>query len=306
MALTWSGSPWDLVALSVVNFVLSILTLRIYSFWGKTEVRRRIWSSIHVDGEPLAYSGIGKELLLGFVLVLAVVLLPTVVLVTAAVISFGPVDPRTKAVQLVLYVGYFFLFGIAIYRARRYRLSRTLWRGIRGGMSGSATSYAWLSFCTALLVPVTLGWIVPRLQRRLTSETTFGNLPFAYEGRSAPLYARFAGLWIGGIAIYAGALAAIAVILGPRLAAQAEASRAGLPHQLSPADVGVMVVIGLVALIVFSIIGAWYQAKQFNLFLSYTGFSEARLCANTSALGLIGLFVSNLLIILGSVSVFDS
>jgi uncharacterized membrane protein YjgN (DUF898 family) len=305
--LTWSGSPWSLVGLSIINVILSILTLGIYSFWGKTEVRRRVWSSIRLNGEPLAYTGTGKELFLGLLLVLLVVLLPTLIIVTAAVLTLGPHDPRTAAVQLALYIAYFFLFGVAIYRARRYRLTRTLWRGIRGGMSGSALSYAWLSFWTALLIPITLGWIIPWrsncLQRRLASETDFGSVPFTYKGGSAPLYAYFAGLWIGGIVIWVAAGAIILVALGPSFAAFAELSRAGLPARFSPQDVALMIGIAFAAFTLLSIISVWYQSRQFNLFMSYTGFDEARLYAKTTALGLVGLFISNFLIVLLSIGI---
>src|SRR5258706_3707487 len=107
--LTWSGSPWSLVGLSLLNLILTILTLGIYSFWGKTEVRRRIWSSIRLNDEPLAYTGTGGELLIGFVLVFAVVLLPTLAALTAAVIYFGPNSPVTATVQSGLYAVYFYL-----------------------------------------------------------------------------------------------------------------------------------------------------------------------------------------------------
>jgi uncharacterized membrane protein YjgN (DUF898 family) len=38
-------------------------------------------------------------------------------------------------------VAFFYVFGqFAIYRARRYRLTRTVWRGVRFWMSGSGSS----------------------------------------------------------------------------------------------------------------------------------------------------------------------
>ena len=47
--------PLGLIGLSVYNFFMRLLTLGIYHFWGKTEVRRRIWSAIRLNGEPLEY-----------------------------------------------------------------------------------------------------------------------------------------------------------------------------------------------------------------------------------------------------------
>ena len=76
MRLGWS-QPAGMVGLSVKNFLLRIVTLGIYGFWGKTEVRKRIWSGIRLNGEPLQYSGTGKELFLGFLVIFGVVVLPT-------------------------------------------------------------------------------------------------------------------------------------------------------------------------------------------------------------------------------------
>ena len=57
---------------------------------------------------------------------------------------------RSRRVPLGLF---FFLFAqFAIYRARRYRLTRTVWRGVRFWMAGSGVSYAWRAGLWTLLV----------------------------------------------------------------------------------------------------------------------------------------------------------
>ena len=70
LALAWKQQS-GLIGLSIVNFILRILTLGIYHFWGKTEVRRRIWSAVRLNGEPLEYTGTGKELFIGFLVATA-------------------------------------------------------------------------------------------------------------------------------------------------------------------------------------------------------------------------------------------
>ena len=57
----------------MVNLLLRVLTLGIYHFWAKTEVRKRIWSAIRINDEPLTYTGRGMELFLGFLIVFLVV-----------------------------------------------------------------------------------------------------------------------------------------------------------------------------------------------------------------------------------------
>ena len=43
-----------LLRLTIINFLLGIVTLTIYRFWAKTNVRRHIWRCVHINGEPLA------------------------------------------------------------------------------------------------------------------------------------------------------------------------------------------------------------------------------------------------------------
>jgi uncharacterized membrane protein YjgN (DUF898 family) len=153
LPVSWTGNPWSLTGLSFLNFFLTIVTLGIYGFWGRTEVRKRIWSSVRLAGEPLEYTGTGKELFLGFLFVLGVVFVPLMLIGVGSQFAFGPKSPATFVVQAVLYALFFYLVGVAMYRARRYRLSRTNWRGIRGALAGNSWGYGWTSFWTFLLLP---------------------------------------------------------------------------------------------------------------------------------------------------------
>ena len=129
--------PGGFLGLSLLNGVLRILTLGVYHFWGKTEVRQRIWSAVRIDGEPLDYRGTGGELFRGFLIVFFLILLPLALarfVVAAALRADGRRPRRLRA--RCFWIVVFSLSGFGIHRARRYRLSRTRWRGIRAGLSG--------------------------------------------------------------------------------------------------------------------------------------------------------------------------
>ena len=113
--------PIGLLWLSIYNFIMRILTLGIHHFWGKTEVRKRIWSSVRLNGEPLEYTGTGRELFTGFLIVFAAVLLPTMLLTLAAVMLLGVDSVWLKVFQGALYAFFLFLTGAAIYRAQMSR-----------------------------------------------------------------------------------------------------------------------------------------------------------------------------------------
>lgn len=292
--LSWI-QPFGLVQLSVVNFVLRILTLGIYHFWGKTEVRKRIWSAIRFQGEPLAYTGTGGELFIGFLIVFGVVLLPVLLVSFLAALALGPTSPALALFQLVIYLVFFLLIGVATYRAQRYRLARTLWRGIRASLVGSSWAYGWTFFWTGCLVPLTFGWILPwratRLQRLLTNDMRFGDRAFRFTGGALPLYKRFAPFWIGMLLVGWGATVAAAAALAGHM-------QIGPGGKLVPTRgaIALLAGLGMAVYLLYMILSAWYRAGMINHFAASTTFEGARFKGSVTAAGLIWITVTNFLI----------
>ncbi len=194
------GIVGELFKIHLVNVVLTILTLGIYRFWARTRIREYLWSQTSFLGDRLEYTGTGKELFLGFLVALAV--LVPVSLGYQTLREFLLVQDPTLAVVLdvVFYAALMFLIGVAIFRARRYRLSRTLWRGIRGGQTGSATDYGARSVAYLLLTILTLGLYAPFMDARLTgyrlNNTWFGDRRFAFDGNGRDLFRPFVVCWL--------------------------------------------------------------------------------------------------------------
>ena len=86
--ISWAGKGSDYIGLGFKVFFLKIITLGIYHFWGKTEVRKRLWNHVRVNSEPLEYTGTGMELFLGFLIVMLVVFLPLFLGITALQLLF--------------------------------------------------------------------------------------------------------------------------------------------------------------------------------------------------------------------------
>ena len=301
VTLSWTP-PKGMVALCFINFVLRILTLGIYHFWGKTEVRRRIWSAIRLNGEPLAYTGTGMELFLGFVIVFGAILLPAILLAYGAVLVFGPGSPMPALLQVVVYAAFFFLLGIGIHRAQRYRLARTRWRGIRGGLEGGSLGYAWTYFWTGLLIPLTLGWIVPwrstRLQGLISNGMRFGDRPFRFSAPSGPLYSRFAILWLAAVVIMFVASSIIGVLMA--LVFRPEDFQPDAPPGMPrmAALLAIVYAVTFVGFLVYGIFSAWYRAGMMNHFAAHTTFEGASFRGSATAGSLMWLTVSNYLMVL--------
>lgn len=182
------------------NACLNIITVGIYRFWGKTRLRRYLWDSIEIDGEPLEYTGLGRELFFGFLIVLAV-LIPLGIAVNAVSFYLATQAPASQiAFIIAIYVLFALLFQYAVIRARRYRLTRTFWRGIRGGQSGSCLNYAFRALLWLILTVATLGLIYPvmrtKLQRWRTTHTWFGDRQLGFDGAARKLLGKWFIAWL--------------------------------------------------------------------------------------------------------------
>jgi len=191
--LTFHGSGGTLFGIYVVNILLTIVTFGFYRFWGRVKVRRFMLSQTAFEGDRFAYHGTGKELLLGFVKALLFVGMPITALSTAARLS-GDVK-IVIATQAFTYLLVFIFIPIAMVGARRYRLSRTSWRGIRFSFRGRAWAFVRIFMLATLLNSVTLTLYYPFFQARqqgfLVSNSYFGRRPFRFDGRGRDLFGAY-------------------------------------------------------------------------------------------------------------------
>jgi uncharacterized membrane protein YjgN (DUF898 family) len=287
-----------MVLLSIFNFVMRILTLGIYHFWGKTEERRRIWSGIRMEGEPLQYHGRGMELFLGMLMVVGVVFLPIALLTAAAMFVFGPASPAAQVIPLLTYVLFFFLIGAGIYRAQRYRLSRTSWRGIRGGLDGDGWDYAWTYFWTTMLIPFTLGWIMPwrtvKLQSMISNRMRFGDRSFSFSATPGHLYKRFLVVWLSAIVLFLAAFGGYNAYMFGKHGAEVLASG----YQPTPTEIAIMFAVFAFAYLIYLIMSAWYRAQTFNYFAANTTYEGVQFKGTMRAPSLAWISATNYLMVL--------
>ena len=191
--LTFHGVGGTLFGIYVVNILLTIVTLGFYRFWGRVKVRRFMLSQTAFEGDRFAYHGTGKELLLGFVKALLFVGLPITALGTAARLS-GDLK-IVIAAQAFTYLLVFTFIPIALVGARRYRLSRTSWRGIRFSFRGRARTLVRIFLLATLLNAVTLSLYYPFFQARqqafMVANSHFGRRPFRFDGRGRDLFGAY-------------------------------------------------------------------------------------------------------------------
>lgn len=208
-ATRFLGSRQDYWRLLSRGALLLIVTLGLYRFWLMTDVRRFLWCHTEIDGETLEYCGTPLELLLGFLVALAV-LIPIYGAFFLAALDLGPIGQWSG---LIGFVGLGFLGQYAIYRARRYRLSRTIYRGLRFSQTGSGWIYAFRALAWWLLTALTLGLAYPfqlaSLERYKMRHTYYGDQVGRFAGSGWRLFFRGLILWLLTVGPIAAAIAAL-------------------------------------------------------------------------------------------------
>ncbi len=194
-AVIYDGKAGKLFGMGLRIALLSLITLGFYRFWGKTQVRRYLWSRLCLMGDRFEYTGTGKELFLGFLIVLTVLIPLGAASFATEFFLAGESAFMYGAATSTQYAVIMFLIGYATFRARRYRLSRTILRGIRFWQTGSSVGYAlrWIGYVA--LTVVTLGIARPigdaALYRYIMGHTWFGSRNFEADGVAGAMMGRW-------------------------------------------------------------------------------------------------------------------
>jgi uncharacterized membrane protein YjgN (DUF898 family) len=195
--------------LLVRGAVLLMFTFGIYRFWLVTDMRRFLWANTEIAGDTLEYAGTAREILLGFLVAITLLVPINVAFFVGGLSILG----QWSAVIAFIALAWFGQF--AVYRARRYRLTRTVFRGIRFHQEGAAWRYAFCALFWWTMSALTLGlaypWGQASLERYKMQNTFYGNLGARFVGSGTGLFFRGILLWL--------------LVMGPFLAALTVAVR---------------------------------------------------------------------------------
>ena len=313
--LAYDGRLGALYWIFIKNLLLNIITLSIYRFWGKTNVRRYAWSHTSLQGQRFEYTGRGGELFIGFLIVVAFYVVGIILftVVSLAVGTEAEIIGRVLVGVLLVY----FIF-VAQYAAQNYRLTRTLWSGIRGGMTGSAWKYGVKAFLFTLLNLVTLNlaspWVTLRLAEDRFNHSYFGNAKASLQASAKSVYLSFI---LGFVFTIIGMIVLLVVLAGvayavimafdmmPLFQQIQQANEMGVPPDLSKDQkaqlfafgfaFGILFYLGIavVAIIAF----APYMAAMFRTIANNLQLAELRFSSEVTAWSYISLWIGNVLLV---------
>ncbi|WP_170921183.1 YjgN family protein [Enhydrobacter aerosaccus] len=219
----YDGKLGELYAIYLRHLLLMLLTLGLSRFWGRTRIRRYLWNHFSILGDRFEYRGRGLELMIGFLIVVAI--LAVWAGVVWAIWHFGFRDRSAPGLDIIdvvfLSIG---LIGVPLafvgqYSGLRYKLSRTRWRGIRCAMDGSAWSYGalatGLTFANAMTARLLTPVVSVNLARPRIAHAHVGTQGFEFAGRAGDIYGRYVGYYFLNIGAWIVAVGiAVAAVTG--------------------------------------------------------------------------------------------
>jgi len=191
--IDYKGKGSALIGIYMMNTLLTVLTLGLYSLWGKVKVRKYLLGSTELMGERFTYTGTGRELFNGRARAVGVMFIAFGVprlLARFVHPAFGGLAGLSAMV----------IIPIAMVSSRRYRLSRTMWHGVRFSFAGSAKEYIKLYARGSALTMLTLGFYFPyfHAQRETfwRNNSRYGSGQFKYTGDGLDLKKDFLKAWL--------------------------------------------------------------------------------------------------------------
>ena len=273
---TFSGSGGEYFRIWIVNLLLSIVTLGIYSAWAKVRRTQYFYRHTSVADGSFDYHGDPKAILKGRII---------------AVILFGIYSVATRLNPIVALS----IFGVIIaimpwlvVRSLRFRLHNTSYRGLRFAFSGNIGG-GYVNFLLfPILAYISLGLLLPvahlKSTRYIREHSSFGNETFKFHATAGAFYKPYVVV----ILISIGFLLAIAGI----------AAASAIPMtgaKMAPFLAGVLVLFYLLLLL---LVYPYITSRLQNLIWNNTTLGPHHFKSTLTARGLFVVIVSNIVLVI--------
>ncbi|MBY5774978.1 DUF898 domain-containing protein [Rhizobium leguminosarum] len=255
----FTGRASEYFGIWIVNVLLTILTLGIYSAWAKVRRNRYFYGNTVLLGRSFEYHATGMQILIGRLIVVAFVIVANILAV---------IHPLFSLVTTVLIL---IALPWLIVRGLRFNARVTSYRNVRFDFTGTAGG-AFVSVMLGSLVAVlSLGLLAPFasrwLNRYIFNNLRYGNRPFQTDPKVGALYG---ALLVPALMVVLGAVVLVAVVAIAVVGMQANDAGA---FERDP-DI-VMIVSGMYlavfgVLIIYGLAGLFYRAAVHNIVWSST------------------------------------
>lgn len=289
LPLSFTGRGAEYFGIWIVNLLLTVLTLGIYSAWAKVRRLQYFYRNTSVAGSAFDYHGSPVAILKGRLLALALLVLYNVS------IQFAPLFGALVFLALAA------VFPWLLVRSLRFRAWNTSWRGLRFGFDGTDAGGYRVFLLWPFLTAVSFYLLGPFWHQRMAAyqrdNARLGSTRFSFDGKVGSFY----GIYIAAGLIFLGVLVVSGMVAVPVLRGLAGEGREAFQATVKSMVVLPLAVLGLAALFVWSFVSAMLQ----NLLWNHTRLGGHRFESRVRALRLFAIVATNFLAIVLTLGLFQ-
>ncbi|WP_417249228.1 YjgN family protein [Celeribacter sp.] len=178
----FSGSGREYFSIWIVNLLLSIVTLGIYSAWAKVRRRKYFAQHTQIDSRRFDYHATGKQIFIGRVIVIVGFLI-------YSLLSAIPL------IGILFALGFLVLVPWLINRSMAFNARMTSFSGLRFSFKGTKMRaflvYMLYPFLSAFTLYLTFPLVARAQQRYRISNHKFGTAQFHFDSTIGPFYKAF-------------------------------------------------------------------------------------------------------------------
>jgi uncharacterized membrane protein YjgN (DUF898 family) len=190
----------------IVNLLLTLVTLGIYSAWAKVRRLRYFYGNTSVADSAFEYHGQPIQILKGRLIAAAALI------VYSATTHFWPLSIFVFAPLLA------FAIPWVIVRSRKFQMQVTSWRNLRfrfhGTYGGAFAAYIGWAIVAVITLYIMLPHLLYKRVKFLLSETSFGGQRLRFEKTVGPYYKLYYVTLLIGLGMMVAAVIVMAVIGG--------------------------------------------------------------------------------------------
>ena len=265
----FTADGWEYFRIWIVNLLLTILTLGIYSAWAKVRRLRYFYRNTRLAGASFEYHGTPVSILKGRLIAFALLAVYTVA---------SGLNPLLGIVIALLIGG---VMPWLIVRSLRFKLHNSSYRGLRFGFAGSDAAAYTVFLLFPILTALSLYLLAPFTHQQIKQyqhrNSRFGDTFFNFEASVGSFYAIYLKLlgMLLGLAFFAGLLSAL-----------------GLPFLL------------ILLPVAFLFIAGYYAVRLPNLIWNSTGLGEHTFFSRMEVRPYVWISFTNLLGIIFTLGLF--
>ncbi len=290
--LRFTGTGSEYFGIWIVNLLLTIVTLGIYSSWAKVRRLQYFYRHTELAGSSFDFHGNAVKIFIGRLIALSML------------IAYNLTIRLQSPLVIVILIALAIAMPWLLRNSLRFRLYNSSWRGtrfhFRGSLSGAYRVFLLNGFLALITVYIMAPYMHQRMKAYQHNNSWFGRTPFTFNARAGQFYLLYLML-LAAILVFALVVGLAGI--GGTFIAITQMKSGG--HPVDPRTIITTLVILYGALILAGIlIGPTFHALITNLIWNNTRLGEHRIECKMSPLPLMWISASNFVLVVVTLGLF--